>query len=184
MCIQFYKKYCLFLVLLVLPKLLLAQNLNEKLKQLKIPKSELTLLIDKSDYTLRVCHKESVLKSYPIVLGFNPVDDKRREGDGCTPEGSFGVRSMYAHRSWTYFIWIDYPNSDSWKKHKKAKADGSIPPNATIGGEIGIHGVPEGADYLIDDKVNWTLGCISLKTNDIKEIYSVIGKTTRIKIVP
>lgn len=154
------------------------------MKAAQISKGDVSIVIDKSDYTLKVYHKEKFLKSYPVVLGFNPADDKRKEGDGCTPEGTFGIRSMYSHRSWTYFIWIDYPTADSWKKHKKAKADGKIPADATIGGEIGIHGVPEGADYLIDDKVNWTLGCISLKTADIKELYAAVNKNTVVKILP
>lgn len=160
------------------------KSLQEIVKESRIPKSELLILIDKSDYTLSVLHKEKKLITYPCVFGFDPVNDKSREGDGCTPEGKFKIRSMYAHKSWSYFIWIDYPNASSWEKFKRRKAEGKIPKDATIGGEVGIHGVPDGMDELIDQKSNWTLGCISLKEKDITDLYKSIGSSTMIKIQP
>ena len=160
------------------------KSLQETVKALNIPSSELKVVIDKSDYNLSVFHKDKKLITYPCVFGFNAVDDKSREGDGCTPEGTFKIRSMYAHKSWSYFIWIDYPNATSWERFKKRKADGKIPANATIGGEVGIHGVPDGRDDLINQKTNWTLGCISLKTKDITDLFKSIGKTTILVINP
>ncbi len=159
-------------------------NLHEIVATQKIPKNELSILVDKSDYTLAVFRGTEKLIEYPCVLGFNAVDDKSREGDGCTPEGTFKIRSKYAHKSWSYFIWIDYPNASSWEKFKRRKAEGKIPSDATIGGEVGIHGVPIGMNDLIDNKSNWTLGCISLKTEDITDLYKSIGTATMITIQP
>ncbi len=148
-----------------------------------IPKgTEINILIDKSDYRLYVYVADTVIKSYPIVLGGNPIDDKLQQGDQCTPEGSFNMRGKYPHKSWSKFIWINYPTTDSWKKHNKAKADGILPQNAKIGGEIGIHGVPKGTDYMIKKGVNWTLGCISLTNDDIDELYPFISDKATIKI--
>jgi murein L,D-transpeptidase YafK len=144
--------------------------------------TEISILIDKSDYQLHVYTADTLVKTYPVVLGGNPIDDKLREGDQCTPEGTFNIVSKYPHGSWSKFIWIHYPTADSWRKHKKAKADGIIPQNATIGGEIGIHGVPKGADVMIKTRVNWTLGCISLTNADVNEIYPFIDKKTEITI--
>lgn len=96
------------------------------------------------------------------------------QGDQCTPEGTFTIRDYYPHKSWSKFIWIDYPNEASWEKHAFAKEKGQIPEDAKIGGEIGIHGVPEGYDYAIRDKYNWTLGCISLTNKDVNEIYTYV----------
>jgi murein L,D-transpeptidase YafK len=104
------------------------------------------------------------------------------QGDKCTPEGKFNIISKYPHREWSKFIWINYPNDDSWKKHNTAKSEGRIPKNAQIGGEVGIHGVPKGMDFLIDTKYNWTLGCISLKNKDVDELYPFITKNTIIEI--
>ncbi|MFT5618326.1 MAG: lipoprotein-anchoring transpeptidase ErfK/SrfK, partial [Arenicella sp.] len=86
------------------------------------------------------------------------------------------------HKSWAKFLWLDYPNKESWKKHRQAKANGTIPQNATIGGEIGIHGVPEGYDHAIAQKQNWTLGCISLTRPAINEIYNYVKAGTVVEI--
>lgn len=149
---------------------------------LKLNKNKLYIEVDKSDYTLYIKVGDTVVKSYPVVLGFNPVDDKMKEGDGCTPEGTFKVRAKYPHASWSKFIWFDYPNAESEKKFNQRKKDGVIPKNARIGGEVGIHGVPGEADEIIDEKQNWTLGCVSLKTADINEIYSLVKVGTKVVI--
>lgn len=149
-----------------------------------IPKNELKIKIDKSEYTLSVFYKSERLITYPCVFGFNAVDDKHQEGDGCTPEGTFGIRSKYAHKSWSYFIWIDYPNKESWRRFNQRKANGTISKSATIGGEVGIHGVPKGSDSMIANRTNWTLGCISLTNADITDLYKSIGEGTKIEIVP
>lgn len=148
-----------------------------------IPKgTKVSILIDKSDYQLQVYAADTLVKTYPVVFGGNPIDDKLREGDQCTPEGTFKMKSKYPHKSWSKFIWINYPTADSWRKHKQAKADGIIPQNARIGGEIGIHGVPKGTDVMIKTGVNWTLGCISLTNADVNEIYPFITGKTNISI--
>ncbi|HHB52069.1 MAG TPA: hypothetical protein ENK75_03350, partial [Saprospiraceae bacterium] len=144
--------------------------------------TSISIRIDKSDYQLHIYTSDTLVKSYPIVLGGNPIDDKLREGDQCTPEGNFKMRSKYPHKSWSKFIWINYPTADSWKKHNKAKKEGRIPKNASIGGQIGIHGVPQGTDYMINAGVNWTLGCISLTRKDINEIYPFVTRQTPINI--
>jgi len=144
--------------------------------------TKISILIDKSDYQLHIYTADTLVKTYAVVLGGNPVDDKLREGDQCTPEGSFKIVSKYPHKSWSKFIWINYPTANSWRKHQKAKADDIIPQNARIGGEIGIHGVPKGTDVMIKTGVNWTLGCISLTNTDVNEIYPFIDKNTVILI--
>jgi murein L,D-transpeptidase YafK len=159
------------------------ESLQTIVKEHRILSSELLIKIDKSAYELAVWHADSVLITYPCVFGFEPIRDKYQEGDGCTPEGTFGIRSMYPHSGWKYFIWIDYPNEESWSRFKRRKREGKIDQNATIGGEIGIHGVPEGSDNWIYDRMNWTLGCISLKNADITDLYKSISKDTKVLIV-
>jgi murein L,D-transpeptidase YafK len=149
----------------------------------RLDKDTVVLRIEKSRYRLTVLVKNKAIKSYPVVFGGNPVDDKRREGDCCTPEGRFRVRALYPHRSWSQFLWIDYPTADSWRKFRDTRRRGDIQKQATIGSEIGIHGVPAGQDAWIDDRVNWTLGCISLKNADIAEIYRLAKVGTKIEIV-
>ena len=157
-------------------------DLSEIIESHKSDKSKISISIDKSDHKLCIKLDTFILKEYPVVFGKNPVDDKLRQGDNCTPEGSFRMRSKYPHRKWSKFIWISYPNEESWKKHNSAKKEGKIPKDSRIGGEIGIHGVPKGMDYLIELRLNWTLGCISMKNKDVDEIYPYISKSTLIFI--
>jgi murein L,D-transpeptidase YafK len=149
---------------------------------LGIRNDQIRISIHKSGYRLSVFADSVLLKEYPVVFGGNPVDDKLRQGDLCTPEGEFRVRAKYPHRHWEKFIWINYPTEASWEKHRNAKREGLINESVGIGGEIGIHGVPEGTDFIIDRKINWTLGCISMKNRDVSEIYPYINVGTPVTI--
>jgi murein L,D-transpeptidase YafK len=122
-------------------------SVYEFLDSIHFHSSEVCIFIDKADYRLYLFKDTSILKAFPVVLGPNPLDDKLRQGDGCTPEGVFAIRDKYPHDKWSKFIWIDYPNMDSRKKHSDAKHSGRIPMEAAIGGEVGIHGVPSGMNW-------------------------------------
>ncbi|MFK7904000.1 MAG: murein L,D-transpeptidase family protein [Chitinophagales bacterium] len=156
--------------------------LTSIIDSLNISEKKIQIYISKKDKELHIISDSITLKSYPVVFGFNPIDDKRIEGDGCTPEGFFEVRDRYPHKKWSKFIWINYPTKDSWRKHELSKEQGSIAETASIGGEVGIHGVPSGQDFLIDVDQNWTLGCIALKNKHINEFYPYIQKGTKIEI--
>lgn len=158
-------------------------ELKDIVESRKIPKRELRIVIYKADRKLSVYHQDELLITYPCVLGFAPSGDKMQQGDGKTPEGKFKIRSMYPHRSWSYFIWFDYPNDVSRQRFEQRKAKGTIPKSAKIGGEVGIHGVPEGNNDLIEKSVDWTLGCISLTTENITDLYQSIGIETSIEIL-
>jgi len=161
----------------------LEPSLIQLIDSLQLGQKELSILIDKSDYKLYLRADSTTIKEFPVVFGTNPIDDKLMEGDRATPEGKFKIRSFYPHKSWSKFIWIDYPTEDSWKKHNTAKSENRIPSNATIGGEIGIHGVPEGSASLIPEKKNWTWGCISLTNKNVNELYEIVYNGMVIEIV-
>jgi murein L,D-transpeptidase YafK len=145
-------------------------------------RTKITVLIEKSQHRLTLYYDQTPIKSYGVVFG-KGKGDKRREGDRKTPEGIFKIQDKYPHPDWSKFLWLDYPNPQSECKHNRAKQQGEIPWNSTIGGEVGIHGVPIGDDGLIDARENWTWGCPSLKTKDINEIYEVVQPGTIVEIV-
>lgn len=162
-------------------------NSSQKLQELledNFDKEKVSLLVEKSSYRLTIFYQGEPVKAYPTVFGTAPVGDKFAEGDRKTPEGIYRVRDLYDHPEWSKFIWLDYPTPQDWQEHAQAKLAGDIPPQATIGSEVGIHGVPAGADSLIDQKTNWTWGCVSLKNQDVDEIYTVIRAGTLVEIVP
>ncbi|AFY91385.1 L,D-transpeptidase family protein [Chamaesiphon minutus] len=149
-----------------------------------INKSQISILIEKSKHRLTIYRDKQPIKSYPIVLGDNPKGDKFIEGDRRTPEGILHIRDLYPHPEWSKFLWLDYPNADSWRKHLSAKQTGKIPWYAPIGRDVGIHGVPTKSEDLIDKQINWTWGCVSLKNTDVDEVYLVARTGTLVEIVP
>lgn len=145
----------------------------------------ISFLVDKSDRTFTVRVKAEAVKVYPCVLGENPVGDKFHQGDRRTPEGRFTFRSKRVHPQWHKFIWVDYPNAESWKRYRQRLANGAIPTGKDIGGEIGIHGVPAGMDHWVVQGMDWTWGCIALRNSDVDEIYPhIIPNVTEMEVIP
>jgi murein L,D-transpeptidase YafK len=147
-------------------------------------REKISVLIEKSKRRLTVFQNLKPVKSYGIVLGGSPVGDKRYEGDMKTPEGIYHLRDLYPHPDWSKFMWINYPTPQSWRKHFQSKFAGEIPWFLPVGSDVGIHGVPQGRDLLIEQGSNWTWGCISLKNSDVDEIYSVVQVGTLVEVVP
>ncbi|WP_245912048.1 L,D-transpeptidase family protein [Brunnivagina elsteri] len=159
------------------------QVLNKLINE-PIDKSKTSILIEKSQHRLTLYYKKKPIKSYTVVFGKNSQGDKFYEGDYRTPEGILRIKDLYPHPKWSKFMWLDYPNTASWKKHLQEKTQGYINFFLPIGGEVGIHGVPQGSDEIIDKRENWTWGCPSLKNKDVDEIYEVVQKRTLVEILP
>lgn len=152
---------------------------------LRLDANTIRFHVDKSDRRFEVLANDLLLKTYPCVLGEKPVGDKFCQGDRKTPEGTFTFRSKRRPHRWHVFIWVDYPNAESYRRFKERKAHGLIPAGKDIGGEIGIHGVPDGMDHWIEAGEDWTWGCIALKNADVDEIYPyIIPQKTVMEIVP
>jgi len=120
------------------------------------------------------------LKTYPIVLGNDPYNDKLCQGDTCTPEGVYRVRAKYPHSKWDAFIWLDYPNTKNWLRFAQAKKAGRLAPDADIGGQVGIHGTEDPTRNRSGE--NWTKGCVSLQNQDLEEIYPLVDDKTLVVI--
>lgn len=146
------------------------------------PEGTVYIIIDKSDYELHVYDSKGWYATYPVVFGNNSLADKKMEGDRNTPEGNFRITSKRIHDKWHRFLAIDYPNRESWEKFKRRKAKGEIPASARIGGGIGIHGTWPHEDFQVDRYRNWTLGCISMKNDDVQELYSYVPMGTKVSI--
>ena len=150
----------------------------------KRDREKISLLVEKSNYRLTVFYDRQPVKSYSVVFGSSPTGDKLAEGDQKTPEGIYRIRDRYPHSAWSKFIWLDYPTPQDWREHFQAKLQREISLFATIGSEIGIHGVPSGADGLIAQRDNWTWGCVSLQNEAVDELYQVVQQGTVVEIVP
>jgi murein L,D-transpeptidase YafK len=148
-----------------------------------ITPAPLKVVIDKSEYELQVFDSEGWLATYPVVFGNKDQSDKRMSGDRLTPEGTFKIASKRSPYKWEAIMVLDYPNKESWAKFKRRKAAGEVPANANPGNGIAIHGTWPGSEWVVDNYVNWTEGCISLKNEDLRELYEMltVGATVTIK---
>lgn len=140
------------------------------------------IIIDKSDYELRVYDDLGWYATYPAVFGNKSLGDKMMEGDRQTPEGEYKIVSKRPHEKWCRILLINYPTSADWKKFKARKAKGVIPAGASIGGGIGIHGTWKRDEMAVDYFQNWTNGCISVKNEEIEELYDMIPVGTKVII--
>lgn len=144
-----------------------------------------SIVIDKSQYELKVYFNNSLYKKYHVVFGNDDLSDKMYEGDRRTPEGSFHVVQKKISELWGPELMLDYPTAESYKKFYLRRDSGLIPINATIGSAIAIHGTTEASnENLIDRNINWTNGCVSLKRKEMISLYKYIKVGTPVLIQP
>ncbi len=140
------------------------------------------IIIDKSDYELRVYDGEGWYATYPVVFGSNDMSDKMMEGDKRTPEGKFKVLLKKIHPKWGPELLLDFPNQESIQKFNQRLQKGQIPRSAKIGNGIAIHATRPEEEWTVDYFQNWTDGCISLKYREAKDLYSYIPSGTPVTV--
>jgi murein L,D-transpeptidase YafK len=141
--------------------------------------------------------KERLEKTYQIALGNNPSGSKLRQGDGATPEGEYYITHKNARSRYYLSLGVSYPNIVDADKGLKeglitkaehqaivgaVRAKTKPPQNTRLGGDIFIHG--GGAGKLFGSVQDWTLGCVALENEEIKELFEMIPVKTPVKIVP
>ncbi len=142
------------------------------------------IIVDKSDYELKVYDDEGWYATYPIVFGSKDLSDKMREGDKRTPTGSFKVVLKKIHQKWGPELLLDYPTPESYKRFNERKQKGIIPRTARIGDGIAIHATRPEEEWTVDNFFNWTDGCVSVKYSEMKDLFSYIPVGTPVTIQP
>ncbi|MBB3462041.1 murein L,D-transpeptidase family protein [Rhizobium sp. BK377] len=133
----------------------------------------------KSERRMVLLQGDTPLSIYRISLGSAANEGpKQREGDEKTPEGRYEIdwrnpRSM-AHLS----LHISYPSPTD---RQNAELKGYPP-----GGDIMIHGLPNGWGFLQDIHRlwDWTDGCIAVTDAEMRDIWARVPDHTPIEIVP
>ncbi len=149
-----------------------------------IPNNPYYIIVDKSDYELKVYDDEGWYATYPIVFGSRDLSDKMREGDKRTPTGSFKIVLKKIHPKWGPELLLDYPTPDSYKRFNERKQQGIIPKTARIGDGIAIHATRPEEEWTVDNFYNWTDGCVSVKYSEMKDLFSYIPVGTPVTIQP
>lgn len=142
------------------------------------------IIIDKSDYELKVYDDEGWYATYPIVFGSKDLGDKMREGDKRTPTGAFKIIIKKIHPQWGPELLLNYPTDESVRRFNDRKAKGLIPANSRIGDGIAIHATRPEEEWTVDNFYNWTDGCVSVKYTEMKDLFSYIPVGTPVTIQP
>lgn len=103
---------------------------------------------------LWLCQDGAPVARFHVAMGRGGVD-KRRQGDGRTPLGTYALGLPRPSARFGVFIPIDYPTPDQ-------AAQGFT------GSAVGIHGPPRGLtepEYPTT-AVDWTQGCIATGVDD------------------
>lgn len=149
-----------------------------------VAESPYYIIVDKSDYELKVYDDEGWYATYPIVFGSKDMGDKMREGDKKTPNGSFRIILKKIHPRWGPELLLDYPNETSYQRFNQRKTSGILPKNARIGNGIAIHATRPQEEWTVDNFYNWTDGCVSVKYTEMKDLFSYIPVGTSVTIQP
>ena len=135
--------------------------------------------IHKAERKMYLLHQGTVLRTYDIALGGNPVGHKQFEGDGKTPEGVYFISHKNPKSTYHLSLGVSYPNDAD---RAFAASQGKQP-----GGDIFIHGSPPkkvSGRPRVPRNADWTAGCIAVTDKEIEEIFSMIETRTSVRILP
>ena len=149
------------------------------------------VFVYKEKRRLYLIQSNVLVRDYPVGLGFHPVGDKEKEGDGRTPEGDFIICQKNPAGRFNKSLGLNYPE----KKHAEraffagvinplqfkdillANERKTTPPwTTTLGGAIFIHAGGAHKD--------WTDGCVALYNSDMEELFRVTDNGTPVHIRP
>ena len=146
------------------------------------PQKATRVLIKKDAHELSLYRGDVLVKTYKVAIGPGGAGFKHREGDKVTPVGHYHV-TMHQPSQFHLFLRLDYPNADDRARFGKLMASGELPKEATIGGDIGIHGAPSRPEWKpIHKTVDWTLGCVAVDDAEIDEIGSLVADGTPVDV--
>lgn len=140
-----------------------------------VPRVADFVLVDKSDRILVLYHRGQAFRAYRgLQFGDAPMGHKRFEGDERTPEGRYTIDTRNPQSSYHLSLRVSYPNASD---REYARAYGRSP-----GGDIFLHGQPNGLASNLRMRGDWTDGCIALSNAEIEEIWELVPDGTPIEI--
>src|SRR5437879_1204234 len=167
----------------------MARQPGQRREALKLPLVDPRIVVLKSKRELKLYSDGSLVRTYKVGLGLNPVDDKKRQGDRATPEGEFYIFTKNNKSAYYLSLGLSYPNNEdaerglrdgliSRTQHdaivKAIKRKTAPPQNTELGGDIYIHGNGASSD--------WTWGCVALENENIRELYDAVRVGTTVTI--
>jgi murein L,D-transpeptidase YafK len=136
--------------------------------------------VKKSTRTMELFAGDQVIATYSVAVGRGGPGPKRMEGDNVTPVGHYHVvKRVPSHLR--IFMQIDYPNAEDRARFEELKKKGELPKNATIGGDIGIHGEPPEAKPFKKAEYG-SHGCVVLEDAEIDVVARTVPDGTPVEI--
>jgi murein L,D-transpeptidase YafK len=148
------------------------------MRSIEKPPSVDRVVVHKADRRLFLMHGDTVVRSYKVALGLNPIGTKERSGDFRTPEGSYRLVRRNPRSDFFLSMQVSYPNAADLKHARRNHWD--------TGGSIMIHGLPNQLkhDPSYYESVDWTDGCIAVSNSDMLEIWLLTPDNAPIEILP
>lgn len=158
---------------------------------LKLPLKNPKIVVTKSQRRLELYSDGTVVRTYKVGLGLNPVPDKVRQGDRATPEGEFYIFTKNDKSAFYLSLGVSYPNVEDAERGlrdklitqaqrdaivRAIKRKATPPQNTRLGGDIYIHGNGASSD--------WTWGCVALENGEMKELFDAVTVGTPVTIRP
>jgi murein L,D-transpeptidase YafK len=142
-----------------------------------VPRAD-RLLVEKSARRLTLFFAGYPVRAFRVALGRDPIGDKVRIGDGRTPEGVYAIDGRNGASEFYRSLHISYPSASDLRRAREA--------GAHPGGDIMIHGLPDGAEWVADEhtRFDWTEGCIAVTNEEIDELWELVADGTPIEIRP
>ncbi len=136
------------------------------------------VVVYKGERKMLLMRGNSILRTYKISLGLNPIGHKERSGDFRTPEGTYRLTRRNPRSDFFLSIQVSYPNDADLKKARRNGWDS--------GGSIMIHGLPNQLKHTPAYYANsdWTDGCIAVSNSDMLEIWLLTADNAPIEILP
>ena len=134
------------------------------------------ILIEKAKRRMTLFQNGTPVREYKIALGFAPTGHKTEQGDGRTPEGIYTIDRRNPRSKYHLSLGLNYPRTQD-RHHAVARG---VDP----GGDIFIHGQPNGLGRVAAFPHDWTAGCIAVANDVITEIWATTPIGTEVEIRP
>ncbi|WP_330441941.1 L,D-transpeptidase family protein [Flavobacterium sp. C4GT6] len=136
------------------------------------------LVVYKSKRKMLAYNGDTLLKTYTISLGKNPLGHKQFEGDNKTPEGVYSINERNPNSAYHKNLGVSYPN--------EVDRDFAAKQGKSPGGLIKIHGLRNDRGYIgkFHRWKDWTAGCIAVTNDEIDELYTAVKENAVIEILP
>lgn len=150
---------------------------HAQIPRLGVAKADL-VVVHKERRVLELKREGRTIRSFTIALGRNPEGAKRKEGDGRTPEGVYILDWRNPNSNFYRSMHVSYPQPRDMVH--------AIRWNVSPGGQIMIHGLPNGRDQAAvgHPRRDWTDGCIAVTDEEMDEIWARVQDGTPIIIYP